>query len=462
MSLDLTSQFAEQVTVNQLLQNVVYASGAFSALFVVVGLLLIDVGASRRLSGFNSTVEKLVGFFIGYATFVLIGFAIWASQYYIMAGGTMTDSIRDWWAGGVLANALAQNVDPAVFPGINNYQIFIFFIASFAGIANILLHFAVAERMKPSAFYITCFVTTIVFGFVAYWSWGSVGPLTNMGYHDFFGVGFVYLLPAGMALVFVPMLGARPGMFSAHAKVSDYRSVSPALTVAGLFIIFASLPMVIVACLFFFDPGAYAVSVTMADTSVGIAFNNYGAAWAGGAMTGAIIAYKKGKLDYFTMGPMAGYVAGASGLDVYLPWQMFLVAMGAPFVVYAVYEFLHKLKIDEHKLIPLFIGAGTYGLLMVGLLHAGTPRGGWLGIEEGPYAFQHGEISLLMQLAGAAACIGAGVVTAFVLAFIFKHTIGMKVSEEDQATGLDKVYWGIEPDVETSAEKNSSAAERND
>ena len=459
MSLDQATQFAEQVTVNQLVQNVVYASGAISALFVVVGLLLIDVGASRRRSGFNSTVEKLIGFFIGFATFFFIGFAIWTSQYYIMDGGTMTDSIRDWWAGGVLANSLAQNVDPAVFAGVNNFQIFIFFIAAFAGIANILLHFAVAERMKPAAFYITCFVTTIMFSFVAYWTWGSVGPLTNRGYHDFFGVGFVYLLPAGMALVFVPMLGVRPGIFSAHTKVSDYRPVSLGLSVTGLFVIFASLPMVIVACLFFFDPGAYAVSVTMADTSLAIAFNNYGAAWAGGAMSGAIIAYKKGKLDYFTMGPMAGYVSGAAGLDVYLPWQMFLVAMGAPFVAYAVYEFLHKMKIDEHKLIPLFIGAGTYGLLMVGLLKAGTPRGGWLGIEEGPYAFQHGEISLLMQFVGAVACIGTGVVTALVLAFIFKHTIGMKVSEEDQATGLDKVYWGLETDVEPCAETSSSNAD---
>ncbi len=458
MSLDTTTQFAEQVTVNQLVQNVVYSVGAVSALFVVVGLLLIDVGASRRRSGFNSTVEKLVGFFIGFVTFFFIGFAIWASQYYIMEGGTMADSIRDWWAGGVLANALAQNVDPAVFPGINNYQIFIFFIAAFAGIANILLHFAVAERMKPSAFYITCFVATIMFSFVAYWTWGSVGPLTNRGFHDFFGVGFVYLLPAGMALVFVPMLGARPGVFSAHAKVSDYRPVSLGLTVTGLFMIFASLPMVIVACLFFFDPGAYAVSVTMADTSVAMAFNNYGAAWAGGAITGAIIAYRKGRLDYFTMGPMAGYVSGAAGLDVYLPWQMFLVAMGAPFVAYAVYEFLHKLKIDEHKLIPLFIGVGTYGLLMVGLLKAGTPRGGWLGIEEGPYAFQHGEISFLMQLVGAAACIGAGVVTASVLAFVLKRTTGLKVPEEDQAKGLDRLYWGIEPDVEPSAEAASSQA----
>tara|TARA_B100000959_G_scaffold284927_1_gene357933 strand:- start:741 stop:1241 length:501 start_codon:yes stop_codon:yes gene_type:complete len=129
-------------------QNIVYASGAISALFVVVGLLLIDVGASRRRSGINSTIEKLVGFFIGFATFFFIGFSIWTSQYYIMNGDTMADSIRDWWAGGLLANSLAQNVDPAAFAGIKNYQIFIFFIAAFAGITNILLHFAVAERMK--------------------------------------------------------------------------------------------------------------------------------------------------------------------------------------------------------------------------------------------------------------------------------------------------------------------------
>jgi len=459
MSLNSATQFAEQVTVNQLVQNLVYASGVVSALFVVVGLLLIDVGATRRRSAFNSIIEKLVGFFIGFVTFFLIGFAIWASQYYIMAGGTMMDSIKDWWAGGTLANSLAQNVDPAVFPGINTYQIFIYFIAVFAGITNILLHFSVAERMKPAAFYITCFVTTIVFSFVAFWTWGSVGPLTNMGFHDFFGVGFVYLLPAGMALVFVPKLGPRPGVFSAHPKVSEYRSVSPALTVAGVFVIFASLPMVIMSCLFFFDPGAYALSVTMADTSVGMTFNNYGAAWAGGAITGAIIAYKKRKLAYFTMGPFAGYVVGASGFDVYVPWQMFLVAMSAPFVAYAVYEYLHKMEIDEHKLIPLFIGVGTYGLLMVGLLYSGTPRGGWIGIEEGPYSFQHGEISVMMQLVGALACIGTGVVTAVVLSFIFNRTIGMKVSEEEQAIGFDKLYWDIEPDVEPCAEKVSSKTE---
>ena len=49
--------------------------------------------------------------------------------------------------------------------------------------------------------------------------------------------------------------------------------------------------------------------------------------------------------------------------------------------------------------------------------------------------------------------------TAFVLAFILKRTTGLKVSEEDQATGLDKVYWGIEPDVEPIAETASPQVE---
>ncbi|MBN8211246.1 hypothetical protein JI666_21325, partial [Bacillus sp. NTK071] len=86
-----------------------------------------------------------------FATYYGIGFGFWAAQYYIMADGTLMDSIKDWWLGGNLTNALAQHVDPAVFPGLNTFQIFIFFLAVFAGIINILLHFSVSERMKPSA-----------------------------------------------------------------------------------------------------------------------------------------------------------------------------------------------------------------------------------------------------------------------------------------------------------------------
>lgn len=447
MTTEAAAPFAEQVTLSMLAQNVIYASGTVGAIFIVIGLLMIDVGGARRRNGFNAVIEKMIGFFISFTTYFLIGFSLWASQYYIMEGFTLMDSIKDWWGGGALANSLAHNVDPAVFPGLNNFQIFIFFLACFAGIVTVLLHFAVSERMKASAFYVTAFVASIVSSLLSWWTWGSVGPLTNAGFHDFFGVGFVYLFPAGMAMVFVWKLGARPGVYSEHAKVTEARAPSMAMVATGVMVIFAGLPMVILSCLFFIEPGAMAVSVTMAETSVGIAFNNYAAAWAGGALMGAAISYATGKDAYLLLGPLAGYVSGASGFDVYVPWEMFLVALGAPVISYAVYEFMQKRNIDEHKLIPLFIGAGSYGLIMLGLLKAGTPRGGYMGIEEGAYAFQHGEISLLMQIVGVLVCIGLGAVTAFILSFILERTTGLRVSDDDQAEGLDKIKWGIEPDV---------------
>jgi ammonia channel protein AmtB len=205
---------------------------------------------------------------------------------------------------------------------------------------------------------------------------------------------------------------------------------------------------VILSCLFFFDPQALAISVTMADTSVGIAFNNYALAWAGGALTGALIAYRTKKYAYLLLGPFAGYVSGSMALDVYEPWQAFLVALGAPFVSYAVYEFLGRKYVDEHKLLPVFAGAATYGFIMVGLISWGTAQGGYVGIEEGTYAFQNAEINVLWQLIGVVACLGVGIVTAAVLSFIFERTIGMRVSDDDQAEGLDKLLWEFEPEDE--------------
>jgi ammonium transporter, Amt family len=442
------AEFPEQVTTNQLLQNVVYASGTVGALMVVVGLVMLDAGGVRRPNVFNATIEKMVGFFIGFATYFVIGFSLWNWQYNqaFEVPNALGQSIEDWWLGGTLANELAQNVDPAVFPGLNNFQIFIFFLACFAGIINILLHFAVSERMKASAFYITSFVSAIVSSALSWATWGSVGPLTNAGFHDFFGAGFVYLFPAGMALVFVLRLGRRPGMFEAHPKVAEYRTGNLWTLTAGVLLIFAGLPMVILSCLFFFDPEALAVSVTMADTAVGIALNNYALAWAGGALTGALIAYRTKKYAYLLLGPFAGYVSGAPALDVYEPWQAFLVALGAPFAAYAVYEYIGRKLVDEHKLLPVFAGGATYGFIMVGLIAWGTKHGGYVGIEEGTYAFQNAEINIFWQLIGIAVCFGIGVLTAAVLSFIFERTIGMRVPDDDQAAGLDAGLWELQPE----------------
>jgi len=453
-------EFPEQVTTNSLVQNLVYASGTVGALIILAGLLLVDMGGVRRANIFTATVEKMIGFFIGFATYFLIGFAIWNWQYnqaFEVENG-LWQSIKDWWLGGALASEFAQDVDPAVFPGLNNFQIFIFFLACFAGIINVLLHLAVTERIKAGAYYVLCFFATIVSSILSYLTWGSAGPLTNAGYHDFFGAGFVYLFPAGMALVLVRKLGPRPGMYDAHARVPAFRSYNLGLTVLGVVFIFSGLPMVILSCLFFFEPEAYAVAVNMTETSVGVAFNNLGLAWAAGGLTGAVLAYRTKKYIYTLLGPFAGYVAGSPGFDIYEPWEMFLVALAAPLVAYAVYEWTQRRKWDEHKLTPLFLGAGSFGLIMVGLLNWGTEQGGYLGLDSGDYAFQNASINVFWQLLGIVVAVGLGVVTAAVLAPILERTIGLRADEEVLVEGFDWHEWAVEHDIEPESDGRSLVA----
>jgi ammonium transporter, Amt family len=307
------------------------------------------------------------------------------------------------------------------------------------------------------------FVAAIVSSLLSWLLWGSTGPITNLGYHDFFGSAFVYVFAGAMALVFVRRLGQRPGFYRPHPKLPEYRSYNLGLVVVGVVLIFAGLPMVILSCGFFFDPEALFVSVTMADTSIGIAFNNLGLAWAGGAITGAIIAYRTKNYIYTLLGPFAGYVSGAPAFDVYEPWEMFLVALVAPLVAYAIYEWTQRREIDEHKLIPLFLGVGSYGILAVGLLEWGTAQSGYFGIESGDYAFQHAEVNLLWQAVGLAIAIGVGLVTATALSFVLERTIGLGVSEEIMVEGYDLHYWDTVHDLEpmpatTIAEAGDQAA----
>jgi ammonium transporter, Amt family len=449
-------EFPDQVTTNSLVQNLIYASGTVGAIMILAGLLMVDVGGVRRVNVFAAAIEKMVGFFIGFVVYFMIGFAIWNWQYYDAFGiaDPYWQSIKDWWLGGAFANDLAQNVDPAADGGmgaaLNNQQIFIFFLAAFAGIVNVLIHLSVTERMRPAAYYVICVVAAVVSSILSWLTWGSTGPLTNAGFHDFFGVGFVYLFPAGMALVLVRKVGSRPGMYEPHPAVPEYRSSNLGMTTAGVAVIFAGLPMVILSCLFFYAGEgfeAFAVSVTMADTSVGVAFNNLGLSWAGGALTGAALAYWKRSYIYLLLGPLGGYVACAVAFDVYEPWQTLLVAMGAPLVCYAVYEFSQARRWDEHKLTPLFLGAGTYGIIMVGLVSWGTAKGGHFFLAEGDFAFQNAEINVFWQLIGLVVIVGTGVLTAAILAPILERTTGLRLSEEEQVAGVDSGDWDLVGDL---------------
>ena len=132
---------------------------------------------------------------------------------------------------------------------------------------------------------------------------------------------------------------------------------------------------------------------------------------------------------------------------MYAPWQMFLVAFFAPLVAYVVYEWTQRKEIDEHKLINLFLGVGSYGILMVGLVQWGTKQSGYFGVEEGDYAFQHATMNVGWQALGLAVCIVVGLATAWVLSAILERTIGLRADEEAIVEGFDLHDWDIVHDA---------------
>ena len=413
-----TPEFPEQLTTNLLLQNLIYASGTVGAIMILAGLLMVDVGGVRRVNVFAAAVEKMVGFFIGFVVYFLIGFAIWNWQYYVAfdVADPYWQAIKDWWLGRHVRERPRRERRPGE-PGRQPQQ---------PADLHLLPRRLRGNRQRPHPpLRDGAHEAGGVLRHLRRRGGGLLGPLLadvgiDRSAHE---CRLPRLLRGRVRLPLPCGDGARaraqgrandPACTSRIRECPSTARPTSGLTTAGVAVIFAGLPMVILSCLFFFAPEgveALAVSVTMADTSVGIAFNNLGLAWAGGALTGAAIAYWKRSYIYLLLGPLGGYVACAVAFDVYKPWQTLLVAMGAPIVCYAVYEFSQARRWDEHKLTPLFLGAGSYGIIMVGLVSWGTDKGGYFGLTEGDYAFQNAEINVFWQLLGLIVLVGSGVVT---------------------------------------------------
>jgi ammonia channel protein AmtB len=179
----------------------------------------------------------------------------------------------------------------------------------------------------------------------------------------------------------------------------------------------------------------------MSESSVGVVFNNVFVALCGGTITGAVIAYRERNSLFLMLGPIAGYVSGTAAFDVVVPWEMFLISLPAPFFLLAVYKLLLRVGIDERRIIPLGLGSGVYGALIVGIVEWGTPTGGYFGIEEGKYAFLGAEINLWWQLIGLAVITAIALVSAVVIVLGVEKTIGLRVSEDQEVQGLDLTYW---------------------
>ncbi|MDH6198554.1 Amt family ammonium transporter [Mycobacterium frederiksbergense] len=437
----LAAAFGDQVDTAAISQNFVYIVSSTAVILAVLGLVLIDAGLVRTENMLSTVIQKMVGFAIGTASFMVCGFGLWNYQYYQALGVPhgFAQSMQDWRFAGSFLSEYAQQIDPAVAPGAGNSQIFFVFLAVYGGFVCAIVHTTASERLRSAPFYVmSAVIGGVVYPILLWLTWGSTSPLTNHGVHDFVGAYTSYIFAGVFGLILTIRLKPRLGIFPKPGQPATWAPHSVPLAALGVLVLMFAAPLIVVGC-GFFVPGEGYYGISMTTSGLGLVYVNVIVALAAGGIVGGALAYYARNPVHALLGPISGYVTGTAGFDVLKPWEMFLIALLGPLVVGAVYAWVNRRRIDDGKVFPLAC-ATAVGCLVVGVVAWGTPTGGYFGLT-GDYGFQHAKIDLWWQLVGLGATVAIAVAAALVLVVGLGNVMRLRVSEHDEATGIDAARW---------------------
>lgn len=396
--------------------------GAALVFFMQAGFAMVETGFTRAKNAGNIIMKNLMDFCIGTPVFWLIGFGLMFGSNNGLIGTI----------GGIASEA---NYGSGMLPDGVPFWAFLIFQTVFCATAATIVSGAMAERTKFSAYCIySLVISLLIYPIEGHWVWGG-GWLSELGFHDFAGSTAVHMTGGVAAFVGALILGPRIGKYSKSGKSRAIPGHSLTLGALGVFILWF--------CWFGFN-GASTVSMEGdAIVSAGKIFVTTNLAAAVATVTVMCITwirYKKPDVSMTLNGSLAGLVAITAGCDTVSPLSAAIIGLVAGFVVVFGIEFIDKvLKVDDP------VGAvgvhglcGATGTLLVGLLSdgSGTQTAG---------LFCGGGISLfLTQLLGVV-CVAAWVAVTMVIVFqIIKHTIGLRVTEQEEISGLDGPEHGLD------------------
>ncbi len=305
-----------------------------------------------------------------------------------------------------------------------------FFQVVFVATAMSIVSGAVAERMKLWTFFIFAVILTgFIYPVQGFWKWGS-GWLNAGGFLDFAGSGVVHMCGAAAALAGVLLLGPRKGKYGPDGQVNAIPGCNLPLAALGTLILWLGW--------FGFNGGSeLKVSDVGEANAVALIFVNTNMAAAGGLVFALLLSrfwFGKADLTMALNGALAGLVAITA--EPLTPTPIAATAIGAVggLLVVGSIVMLDKLKIDDPVgAISVHGVVGIWGLLAV--------------------TFTNPDASLVWQIYGILSIFAWVFATSFVVWFILKATIGIRVSEEEEYEGVDLSECGLEAYPEfTSAE----------
>jgi Amt family ammonium transporter len=380
-------------------------------MFMQPGFALVESGFTRSKNTANILMKNLMDFSIGSLAFWLIG-------YTIMYGEDV---------GGFIGKAsLFFNSD--TINGVPD-KASLMFQTVFAATAATIVSGAVAERTKFSAYlFFSVAITVIIYPISGHWVWGG-GWLSELGFHDFAGSTVVHSVGAWVGLIGAAMVGPRIGKYDKAGKPKAIPGSNLALGALGVFILWFGW--------FGFNPGSQLAAAGEENASaISHIFITTNLAAAAGAVTAMIITwmrYKRPGLSITLNGALAGLVAITAGCDAVSPGGAVIIGIIAGIVlVYGVSFIDTVLKVDDP------VGAiSVHGLSGA----AGTLLVGFFSTSEG-LLYGHGASLLGVQAIGVLSIAAWAMGLGFIVFFILKKTIGIRVSRRIEEEGLDVYEHG--------------------
>jgi Amt family ammonium transporter len=269
-------------------------------------------------------------------------------------------------------------------------------------------------------------MTGVIYPVEGSWTWGGnavfgLYTLGDLGFSDFAGSGIVHMAGASAALAGVLLLGARKGKYGSNGVINAIPGANLPMATLGTFILWLGW--------FGFNGGSVLATASVESANaVAVVFMNTNAAACGGLIAAMILArllFKKADLTMALNGALAGLVAITAEPSTPTALQATLFgAIGGVLVVFSIVA-LDKFKIDDPVgAISVHGVVGLLGLMLVPITNDAS--------------------SFTGQLIGAATIFVWVFGASTVVWYILKATMGIRVSEEEEFTGVDIAECGME------------------
>ena len=412
----------EQITnlISEQTFGIWFLIGAALVFWMQAGFAMVETGFTRAKNAGNIIMKNLMDFCIGTVVFIVIGFSL------------------------LLGEDLAGFIGKPGFDIFTAYESFDFssfvFNLVFCATTATIVSGAMAERTKFITYCIySAVISGIIYPIEAHWTWGN-GFLVNMGFHDYAGSNCIHMVGGICALIGAAFLGPRIGKFS---KDKDGK-ITKVNAIPGHNLVIGSLGVFILWLGWYGFNGAAATDVPTLG-SIFLTTTVAPAVATVVCMAFTWIKYGKPDVSMCLNASLAGLVAITAPCDVTdCVGAAIIGAVAGLLVVFGVWFVDNVLHVDDPVgAVAVHMFNGIWGTIAVGLFATSSAPGFELaGIKEGLF-YGGGFKQLGLQFVGMFITAAWTIVTITIVFIVLKKTIGLRVSEEEEITGLDATEHGL-------------------